>query len=49
MAFFDRAGVRLMLGVWDNPEFDHPSSIIDYSVGDIRGQARGIQWWGVGL
>jgi len=35
MAFFDCGGVRLMLGIPDAPEFDHPASIIYYRVADI--------------
>ncbi len=35
-AFFDCGGVRLMLGVPEKPEFDHPASIIYYKVGDIQ-------------
>ena len=36
MAFFDCGGVRLLLGVADRPEIDHPASIIYYLVPDIR-------------
>jgi predicted enzyme related to lactoylglutathione lyase len=36
MAFFDCAGIRLMLGVPDAPEFDHPSSILYFTVDDIQ-------------
>lgn len=36
MAFFDCGGVRLMLGVPEDPEFDHPSSILYYKVDDIH-------------
>lgn len=36
MAFFDCGGVRLMLGVPEEPEFDHPSSILYYKVDDIQ-------------
>ena len=35
MAFFDCGGVRIMLGIPDAPEFDHPASIIYYRVADI--------------
>jgi methylmalonyl-CoA/ethylmalonyl-CoA epimerase len=35
MAFFDCAGVRLMLSLPEKPEFDHPASIIYYKVGDL--------------
>ena len=34
MAFLD--GVRLMLGVAEKPEFDHPSSILYFNVEDAR-------------
>ncbi len=36
MAFFDCGGIRLMLGVPEKPEFDHPGSVIYYKVGDIQ-------------
>ena len=36
MAFFDCGGVRLMLGLADRPEFDHPASILYYRVDDIE-------------
>ncbi len=36
MAFFDCNGIRLMLGVADRPELDHPASIIYYKVDDIE-------------
>jgi len=36
MSFFDCGGVRLMLGLPDRPEFDHPSSIIYFTVADAR-------------
>lgn len=35
MAFFHVGGVRLMLGVAETPEFDHPASILYYDVPDI--------------
>ena len=37
MAFFDCGGVRLYLGVPEEAEFDHPSSILYYKVDDIHG------------
>jgi methylmalonyl-CoA/ethylmalonyl-CoA epimerase len=51
MAFFDCAGVRLMLAVPEKPEFDHPSSIFYFKVGDIQAvaatlQSRGVQFEG---
>jgi methylmalonyl-CoA/ethylmalonyl-CoA epimerase len=36
LAFFDCGGVRLMLGVAEKPEFDHPGSILYYKVSDIN-------------
>jgi methylmalonyl-CoA/ethylmalonyl-CoA epimerase len=35
LAFFDCGGVRLMLTLPEKPEFDHPSSILYFSVPDI--------------
>ena len=36
LAFLDCGGVRLMLSRPEKPEFDHPSSILYFSVSDIR-------------
>lgn len=36
MAFFDCGGVRLMLGIPDKPELDHPSSILYFKVDEIH-------------
>ena len=36
LAFFDCAGVRLMLGRAETPEFDHPSSILYFRVPEIN-------------
>ena len=36
LAFFDCDGVRLMLSAPERPEFNHASSIIYFSVGDIQ-------------
>lgn len=35
LAFFDCAGVRLMLSAPERPELDHPGSIIYYKVADL--------------
>jgi methylmalonyl-CoA/ethylmalonyl-CoA epimerase len=35
MAFFDCAGVRLMLSLPETPEFDHPGSVLYFRVDDI--------------
>lgn len=47
MAFFDADGVRLMLGKAEKPEFDHPASILYYSVGDIVGSHIALERGGV--
>src|SRR6266852_6323820 len=49
MAFFGCDGIRLMLGVADKPELDHPASIIYYQVDDIERvyevfKARGVEF-----
>jgi methylmalonyl-CoA/ethylmalonyl-CoA epimerase len=36
LAFFDCAGVRLMLSRAESPEFDHPSSILYFRVPDLN-------------
>lgn len=36
MGFFDCGGVRLLLGLPDKPEHDHPSSILYFHVDDIQ-------------
>ena len=36
LAFFDCNGIRLMLSPPEKPEFDHPSSILYFKVGDIE-------------
>jgi predicted enzyme related to lactoylglutathione lyase len=36
MAFFDCAGVRLMLAIAERPDLDHPSSILYFKVQDIE-------------
>ncbi len=40
LSFFDCGGVRLMLDKPEKPEFDHPSSILYFKVGDIRATHR---------
>jgi methylmalonyl-CoA/ethylmalonyl-CoA epimerase len=35
LAFFDCGGVRLMLGMAEKTEFDHPGSILYYRVDDL--------------
>ena len=36
MSFFDCDGIRLMLGIPEKDEFDHPASVIYYSTDDIH-------------
>ncbi len=36
LSFFDSGGIRLMLAVPERPEFDHPSSVLYFSVADIQ-------------
>lgn len=47
MAFFDCGGIRLMLGIPERPEFDHPGSIIYYKVTDIQATADRLASRGV--
>ena len=47
MAFFDCAGVRLMLGLPSAPAFDHAASIIYYRVDDIQAAHRALVERGV--
>jgi methylmalonyl-CoA/ethylmalonyl-CoA epimerase len=47
MAFFDCGGVRLMLAVPERPEFDHPSSVFYFKVGDIQAAATTLESRGV--
>jgi len=47
MAFFDLAGVRLMLALPDVPERDHPGSILYLDVADIAEAHRRLAERGV--
>jgi methylmalonyl-CoA/ethylmalonyl-CoA epimerase len=47
MAFFNCGGIRLMLSLPSAPEFDHPASIIYYTVDDIQDAARTLVARGV--
>jgi methylmalonyl-CoA/ethylmalonyl-CoA epimerase len=49
LAFFDCGGVRLMLDKAENPEFDHPSSILYFSVPDIQAAHRRLLDAGVAI
>lgn len=51
MAFFDIGGTRLMLGLPESPQFDHPASILYYDVADIAAAhstlaGRGVRFEG---
>lgn len=43
LAFFDCGGVRLMLGVAEKPEFDHPGSVLYYKVSDINASYEALK------
>jgi predicted enzyme related to lactoylglutathione lyase len=47
LSFFDCGGVRLMLGLPDKPELDHPSSILYFNVADIQAAFQLLQSGGV--
>ena len=47
MAFFDCGGIRLLLGVPESPEFDHPASIIYYRVDDIQATYEDLKGRGI--
>ncbi len=47
LAFFDCGGVRLMLDRAEKPEFDHPSSVLYFSVPDIRAAHEKMKGGGV--
>lgn len=47
LAFFQCGEVRVMLGLPDTPEFDHPSSIIYFAVDDIESVHAAYQKRGV--
>jgi methylmalonyl-CoA/ethylmalonyl-CoA epimerase len=47
MSFFDCGGVRLMLGIAEQPQLDHPASILYYKVSDIAAAYRELAAKGV--
>ncbi len=49
LAFFDCAGVRLMLSLPEAPEFDHPGSILYFKVADIHGTWAALREGGADL
>lgn len=51
MAFFQCGAVRILLGAAEQPEFDHPASILYFNVDDIHSAyktltARGVEFRG---
>ena len=49
LAFFELGGISLMLSPAENPEFDHPSSLLYFDVDDIRAayatlKERGVEF-----
>jgi predicted enzyme related to lactoylglutathione lyase len=49
MAFFDCGGIRLMLALPEEPEFDHPGSVLYYKVDDIQGTWTALKDHGADL
>jgi predicted enzyme related to lactoylglutathione lyase len=47
MAFFDCDGIRLMLGIPERPDLDHPSSILYFKVDDIDAAYETLKGRGV--
>jgi methylmalonyl-CoA/ethylmalonyl-CoA epimerase len=47
LAFFDCAGIRLMLSPPEKPEFDRPSSVLYFRVSDIQQAAAMLRTRGV--
>ncbi len=47
LAFFDCAGIMLMLSLPEKPEFDHPGSIIYFNVDDIHSATKTLAERGV--
>jgi catechol 2,3-dioxygenase-like lactoylglutathione lyase family enzyme len=47
LAFFDCGGVRLMLSPAEKPEFDHPGSVLYFTVSDIASAHRQMLGSGV--
>ena len=47
LAFFDSGGVRLMLAKPERPDLDHPSSVLDFQVGNIEDAHRALAGRGV--
>jgi predicted enzyme related to lactoylglutathione lyase len=49
LAFFDAAGVRLMLSLPEDSQFDHPGSILYFKVADIQAAWSALREGGADL
>ena len=49
LAFFDCGGIRLMLSLPEEAEFDHPGSILYYKVDDIQATWKALSGHGADL
>jgi methylmalonyl-CoA/ethylmalonyl-CoA epimerase len=49
LSFFECGGVRIMLDRPENKEFDHPSSVLYFSVPDIHGACQRLLNAGVAI
>jgi methylmalonyl-CoA/ethylmalonyl-CoA epimerase len=49
LAFFDCGGIRLMLSLPEEAEFDHPGSILYYKVDDIQATWKALRDHGADL
>jgi methylmalonyl-CoA/ethylmalonyl-CoA epimerase len=49
LAFFDCGGIRLMLSLPEEAEFDHPGSILYYKVDDIQATWKSLRDHGADL
>ena len=49
LAFFDCGGIRLMLSLPEEAEFDHPGSILYYQVDDIQATWKSLSGHGADL
>ena len=47
LSFFDLGGVRLMLSPPENPEFDHPGSVLYFRVQDLQADYTTLRGRGV--
>jgi methylmalonyl-CoA/ethylmalonyl-CoA epimerase len=47
LTFFECGGIRLMLGIPEKPEFDHPSSVLYFKIDDIHAAHAALESRGV--